>query len=220
MHLARVIGSLALLSVTATPVIARAQESSDALSLAGRTSLVFGLGLTGAREAAANSNGQTTARATGEVVSLALNHWVRPQVAVSISASVLNANAGTTAGTADADVITPILFGLSFSPRAWALTPEIRPYASIVGGPYFRHVSSVGSAAVSASSESVAGARFGIGANWFVARHFLLSLEGVYHAVSRFENPGPGAESPNGFGISLGLGVHWGRSKPSQRRSN
>jgi hypothetical protein len=208
MRLANPVAFAAVLATTLAPNIARSQQTGDTLSLAGRTSLVASLGLARTFDAGVSTTGQTTARATGEVGSLAVSHWVRPQMAVTIAAAVMDANASTGASGTNSEAITPILFGISFSPRALALTPEIRPYVAAAAGPYFRHATSVGSTSVSASSESVPGARFSAGANWFVARHFLLSIEGAYHSVGRFEKTG--GDSPRGFGMSLGLGIHWG----------
>jgi hypothetical protein len=59
-------------------------------------------------------------------------------------------------------------------------------------------------------TESVAGARFAAGTNWFVARHFMLSVEGDYHAVGRFSRQDAITAKPSGFGMSFGFGFSWG----------
>jgi hypothetical protein len=60
------------------------------------------------------------------------------------------------------------------------------------------------------TTESVAGARFAAGTNWFVAKHFMLSVEGDYHAVGRFSEQDAVTTKPSGFGMSFGFGFSWG----------
>lgn len=199
----------ALLFVAAVPVVARAQSTPDSLDLSGRTNIMVGIGLTGARSATASPTVERT-HTTGEVGSLAFTHWVRPQIAVLISTSVLNADATASNDVATANLITPILFGVSYSPRALALTTSLRPFVSAAVGPYIHTVSNAGLDTATSSSESVAGARFAAGTNWFVARHFMLSLEGDYHAVGHFSRQDAATSKASGFGMSFGLGFSWG----------
>ncbi len=198
-----------LLLLIGLPVLAQAQSSADSLSLAGRTNIMLGVGLTGARDANSSPGIQTT-HSTGEIGSLAFNHWVRPQLAVQISTSALNVDATASGGSAYTNLITPILFGLSYSPRALAITPALRPFISAAAGPYIHTISDATPDAATTSSESVAGGRVAIGTNWFVARHFMLSLETDYHAVGRFEHQDAGTAKASGFGISFGFGFVWG----------
>jgi hypothetical protein len=202
------IGS-ALLLVIGVPVLARAQATPDSLNLAGRTNIMFGIGLTGARSASASPSVEST-HTTGEVGSFAFNHWVRPEIGILISASVLNADVTSSGGTANSNMITPILFGVSYSPRALALTTSLRPFVSAAAGPYIHTVANAGIGTASSTSESVAGARFAAGVNWFVARHFMLSLDGDYHAVGDFSHQDAVTSKVSGFGMSFGLGFSWG----------
>jgi hypothetical protein len=159
----------ALLLVIAIPVLGQAQSTVDSLNLAGRTNIMFGIGLTGARSATASPGFEST-HTTGEVGSFAFNHWVSPEIGVLVSAAVLNADATSSGGIASTNAITPILFGASYSPRALALTTSLRPFVSAAVGPYIHTVSDAGPSTANSTSESVAGARFAAGANWFVAR--------------------------------------------------
>lgn len=199
----------ALLLVIAIPVLGQAQSTVDSLNLAGRTNIMFGIGLTGARSATASPGFEST-HTTGEVGSFAFNHWVSPEIGVLVSAAVLNADATSSGGIASTNAITPILFGASYSPRALALTTSLRPFVSAAVGPYIHTVSDAGPSTANSTSESVAGARFAAGANWFVARHFLLSLEGDYHAVGRFSRQDAATSKASGFGMLFGFGFSWG----------
>jgi len=192
------------------PMVLRAQ-TPDTLSLLGRSSIAFGVGLIGSREASATAGG-TVARASGEAASLSFSHWVRPEIAAEISTAVLGAGAtaGFGGGGARVDAITPILFGLSYSPRALALGRSLRPYVSAAAGPYIYSASGVARAGAKASSEAVPGARLGAGANLFVARHFMLAVGGDYNVIGHFRDADPVAAHPDGFGMTLGFGVTWG----------
>ena len=201
--------SLILAVTVAVPVFARAQSAPDTLSLLGRSTISLGFGLTGARSATAGV-GETSTHTTGQVGGMALAHWVRPTVAVEISVAALNADASASGARVHANVVTPILFGLSVSPRALALTTSIRPYLSAAAGPYIHSVSDEFGASASASVEAVPGARLAAGTNWFVSRHFLVGLEGNYHAVGKFDQPDALTEKASGFGMSLSFGFAWG----------
>jgi hypothetical protein len=201
---------LLLAAALVVPGAARAQAITDTLNLTGRSTLLFGLGLIGSRDAGAGING-AGAHASGELASMSFSHWVTPSVAAEISTGVLGANATAGfGGGARMNAITPILFGLSVSPRSLALGTSLRPYLSAAAGPYVHTNTEANGANASASSETVAGARVAAGANVFVARHFLLAVSGEYHAVGRFSQVDAVTEHPSGFGMTFALGFAWG----------
>ena len=191
------------------PAVLSAQ-SGDTLSLAGRSSLNFGIGLTGHRVASAGFSGVDT-HFTGELGSLGFSHWVRPEVAITVSVASLGGESTVSGVNATANAITPVLFGVSYSPRALAVSSTLRPYVAVAAGPYFHSVASAsGFGNASGSTESVAGMRSAIGANWFVASHFFLALEGDYNAVGQFSQKDEITKNPSGFGMSFGFGFNWG----------
>lgn len=200
-----------VVAVALSAPIAVGAQVVDSLSLVGRTNLMIGIGLTGSRDAAVGATGVRT-HASGEIGSFAFNHWVSPALAVTISTAVLDADAGADATAVHVNATTPLLFGISYSPRAVAVSSTIRPFASAAIGPYFHSVSDASgrTASASARSESVPGAKLAVGANWFVARHFNASLETAYHAVGRFDVPDASGRSPSGFAMTLGFGFAWG----------
>jgi outer membrane protein with beta-barrel domain len=201
--------SLILAAAVAAPVVARAQNAPDTLSLLGRSTISLGFGLTGARTAS-EGVGQTSTHSTGQVGAIAFTHWVRPTVAVEISAAALNADATTSGAHSHANVVTPVLFGLSVSPRSLALSTSLRPYLSAAVGPYVHSIADDYGATSTASVETVLGSRLAAGANWFVSRHFVMGLETNYHAVGKFEHPDAVTDRTNGFGMSLAFGFAWG----------
>jgi hypothetical protein len=199
----------ALLVIVGLPVTVRAQATTDTLSLDGKAAIMAGIGLTGARDATVTTTSART-HTSGEIGSIGFIHWVRPEVAITIGASVLNADETAVGGNVHSNSITPILFGVSYSPRAIALTRTLRPYLSAAAGPYFHVVQSVGPASATTTTETAAGARLAGGVDWFAARHFMMSLEGDYHAVGHFDRLDAASSDPSGFGLSLAFGVSWG----------
>jgi hypothetical protein len=202
----------ALILAIGLPLAAAAQN--DTLSLAGRSNLLIGIGLTGERSSIA-SGGQSSVTTKGEAASFSFNHWVRPEIGVVISASLLSANtsAGFSSSGATANAIFPLLFGLSYSPRALALSRSIRPFVSAAAGPYIHAVAGANPAGVENYTETALGSRLGAGANWFVARHFTVLVEANYHAVGNFERQDAVTRDPSGFGMNLGFGFAWGGTR-------
>ena len=200
---------LGLLIALGVPVAARAQ-ATDTLSLTGRSSINIGIGLTGQRTANVGLSGVGT-HTTGEVGSFGFVHWIHPEVAVTITAAALGTDANVVGGESHSAAVTPILFGASYSPLALAITPTIRPYVSVAAGPYFHTIADAGGLSGETTTvESVGGVRSAVGANWFVSRHFLISVEGDYHAVGHFSHEDVLTQKPSGFGMSFGFGFAWG----------
>src|SRR5262249_52037700 len=128
------IASIVVATVVALPLAAGAQ-GSDTLSMSGRSIIALGFGLTGSRSETTGL-GTVSAPAAGQVGSLSFPHWVRPSVAVEISAAVMNADQTVNGGFVHDNAVLPILFGLSMSPQSWALSRSIRPFVSVAAGPY------------------------------------------------------------------------------------
>jgi hypothetical protein len=202
--------SLAIALVAPTVVLA--QRSDDTLSLAAKNIISLGIGLTGARDATASASGAVAStHSTGELGYMGYARYVHPQAAIEINIGVLNTDTFAQAGRSYANMITPVLFGVRYSPKPLALTRTLRPFVSLAAGPYIHSVADATVlGAVSTTTESAAGARFGAGADWFVARHFMLRAEGDYHAVGSFDHPDALTEHASGLGFGLGVGFVWG----------
>jgi len=192
------------------PAIAIAQRSDDTLSLAGKNIISLGFGLTGARDASATGT-QSSTHATGGLGYIGYEHYVHPQAAVEVSVGVLSTDTFEQAGRSHANTITPVLFGIRYTPAPLALSRSLRPFVSLAAGPYVHEVADASDFGVaSTSTETAAGARFGAGVDWHVARHFMLRAEGDYHAVGSFEHPDALTQNASGFGFGLGMGFVWG----------
>jgi outer membrane protein W len=203
------IKSLALCAALAVPMSLHAQRSGDTLSLDGRKAITAGLGLTGGRNTT-TVGGTIASHTDGQVASLAYTQYIRRQLGIEIEAAVLNADSFVQPGHTHTNSITPLLFGITLAPEVFALTRNLRPFFAAGVGPYVHNVSDVSSTGVSSSTETVAGARFGVGLDWRAARHFLMNVEAKYHAVGDFDHPDAATEKVSGWGVSLGLGFVWG----------
>jgi len=198
-----------LCAALAAPLSLHAQRSGDTLSLDGRKAITLGVGLTGARNTT-TVGGTTATHTDGQVGSLSYNQYIRSQLGIEIEAAVLNADSFVQPGRTHENSITPLLFGITLSPEVFAFTRNLRPFFAAGVGPYIHTVSDVSTTGVSTSTETVAGARFGLGLNWYAARHFLMNVEAKYHAVGDFDHPDAATEKVSGWGVSFGLGFVWG----------
>jgi hypothetical protein len=186
-------------------------QSLDSLGQLGRTLLAFDIGLTGTHEASVDPS-KITARGKGQVASLAVTHFVHREFAIEISGAVLDENDYVTAGRAHNEQVLPLLFGVNWAPTSLAVNAELRPFASFAAGPYFHTINdaSAVTGVHSAVDETLIGERIGVGANWYLARHFALQLEGDYHAVPSFASVDGIRRNVSGLALSVGFGVAWG----------
>lgn len=203
------IKGIVLCAALAAPLSLHAQRSGDTLSLDGRKAITLGVGLTGARNTT-TVGGTTATHTDGQVGSLSYNQYIRSQLGIEIEAAVLNADSFVQPGRTHQNSITPLLFGITLAPEVFALTRRLRPFFAAGVGPYIHTVNDVSSTGVSTTTETVAGARFGVGLDWRPARHFLMNVEAKYHAVGDFDHPDAATEKVSGWGVSLGFGFVWG----------
>src|SRR6476659_2261741 len=182
-----------LCAALAAPLSLHAQRSGDTLILDGRKAITLGVGLTGARNTT-TVGGTTATHTDGQVGSLSYNQYIRSQLGIEIEAAVLNADSFVQPGRTHENSITPLLFGITLAPEVFALTRRLRPFFAAGVGPYIHTVNDVTSTGVSSSTETVAGARFGVGLNWYAARHFLMNVEAKSHAVGDFAHPDAATE--------------------------
>jgi len=203
------IKSIALCAALVAPLSLHAQRSYDTLSLDGRKAIPGVVGLTGARNTT-TVGGTVASHTDGQVGSLSYNQYIRRQLGIEIEAAVLNADSFVQPGRTHTNSITPLLFGITLAPEVFAITRNLRPFFAAGVGPYIHTVNDVSSTGVSSSTETVAGARFGVGLNWYAARHFLMNVEAKYHAVGDFDHPDAATEKVSGWGVSLGFGFVWG----------
>lgn len=204
----RIAAFAATLAVAAVPYAVSAQTTSDTLSLQGRSIIGFGVGLNSTHSASQTPSGQEAT--SNGVASLNFTHFTRPSVAFEISAAVLDASATNTFSNQTASGVTSLLAGVRYAPEAVALSSTLRPYVSVLVGPYFNNFAKSAGYTGTATSESVFGTKFGAGADWFMSRHLSLQLEAAYDAIGHFDHEEVLAHKPGGFAMTAGFGVAWG----------
>src|SRR5262249_18207051 len=155
--------------------VASAQSPDDSLNLKDKSAVILGVGLTGARGAGIAP--KSVSAQTSEVGSLGFIHWVHPELAVTVNASVLQAETTVGVSGVHSSAITPLLFGVSYAPRALAITASLRPYVSAAAGPYVHVSQNAGPTSIGSTIETAPGARLAGGVQWFAARHFMMSVE-------------------------------------------
>lgn len=198
----------ALTAALVIPIVAGAQTSSDTLSLQGKSFVLVSIGLTGSNEAVNSPGSQRASNSSGG--SLDFTHFMRPSVAFEIAATARGLNALNDFSGNQVTATSALLFGASYSPPALALSTGLRPYASLLVGPYFNSTARNAADNQTAVDDVAPGARLGLGVNWFVARHFSLQVEGDYHAVAAFDHPELVDHKPNGFALTAGFAIGWG----------
>ena len=204
----RLAATVATLAVAGFPFAISAQTTQDTLSLQGRSIIAVGVGLN-STHGASNTPGGQVATSNG-VASLNFTHFTRPSVAFEISAAVLDASASNTFSNQTASGVTSLLAGVRYAPEAIALSTTLRPYVSVLVGPYFNNFAKSAGYNGTAMSESVFGSKLGAGTNWYMSRHLSLQLEASYDAIGHFEHEDVLSHKPGGFAMTAGFGVAWG----------
>ena len=163
---------------------------------------------------------RTDSRTNGFVGALTYAYWTAPDWAVTISISVLDAEAGTSATgtdvTSKSAAVIPVLFGAKYAPALSSRHSPLRPYLSGAVGPYLGFASNtVISAALSneAISETAFGFRALVGVDWFAGSHFTLSVGAGYHFVTDFDEPIGRGKNYSGPEFSFGLGFVFGKGR-------
>lgn len=199
---------VAVAAAIVVPIVAGAQASADTLSLQGKSFVLLSVGLTGSNQAINSPGGQTASSSSS--ATLDFTHFLRPSVAFEIAATARGVNAFNDFSDSRVTATSALLFGANWAPEALALSTGVRPYASVLVGPYFNSTARNVQASQTATTDVAPGARLGLGVNWFVARHFSLQLEGDYHAVGKFDHPELVERKPNGFALTAGFAIGWG----------
>jgi len=165
----------------------------------------------------------TTVASTGFVGGLAYGHWLREELALRISASLLAASSdaelsGTTVATNVAAVV-PVLVGVRYYFPKTTYGGQFRPFAGAGVGSFVGSQAStqIGTSVVNESrTETVLGGEIETGVGIVLDRYVLATVAAAYDLMTDLSEPVGGSRNYSGpqitIGISLLLGGKTGRA--------
>ena len=160
----------------------------------------------------------TETGSSGFVGSVGYDYFVRDDLAVGLTAGVLDSESSTSVGvggiSSRSASVVPILFRVTYYPEELALGSQLRPYVSGSFGPYLGSATNslVGPTVSSESISEVAlGMRVAGGVDWFVSRNVKLGFGVGYHLVGDFDERIGSTDNYSGLELSVGLGILFGK---------
>ena len=202
-----------LLIVVITEFLCSVISFAQDLSLNGRSALELNIGYWGGAKASnsLSPNGiQSEANTNGFTGNLLYIYWIREQYAVTLSAGFLAGEASSTVSSLgvsqQSSAIVPLLIGVNYYCFNPAAEDAVRPFVSAQIGTYVGSEANNTMLSQSAHSEAAFGGRLGVGSDFLISNHFMLSAKIGYNVMSDF-HPTVGARSNyNGVDASIGLG--------------
>lgn len=167
--------------------------------LGGRHSITLGLGLLPQLQVDPGH-----VRTSGFLGSLSYTYW--PYAAWGLE---LNASAHSTeASVGETASVTSFVVGANYYPEVLAFGPAARAYFTSAVGPYVGFATSGFTASV--RTETVLGARLGMGLDARIGKWVRLGARGAYHAAPEYEQALGTISSASGVQLSLEVGVIFG----------
>ncbi len=174
----------------------------------GRDRVVTRVGPMGTEMTAGNGN---------IVGGLAYGYWVKEDLSVQISFSVVGAEWRSSVSSMNVSQYTaavlPILFGVRYYLPKSTLKKAARPYLTAGAGPYIGgETGSEVSGRVVQSTRTTGsfGGHVGGGLDVQVSRHFMLGVDAGYNFMKDFSEPVGGRENYNGFELGVGISFLFG----------
>jgi Outer membrane protein beta-barrel domain len=201
-------------------VLARVVVAQEPAHLAGTHALELSVGmLTAVRTTTDVVVGSATVRsdAAGTIGSLGYGYWVSDDWSVRVSVGAAGVDATVSAGgpsaSVESAVVSAVLFGVRYQPRALAAGGRLWPYAALGVGPYFGQASSVragATTAIESRSQTALGARAVIGMDLTLGKRFTLGAAAGYRPVTAFSTPIGARTNYSSPEFSLSFGVRLG----------
>ncbi len=182
-----------------------------------RIELRFGMWHFGGKVLTTYTDVEVSANISGNIGTISYSYWLKENLAIDFSISMLTAKFGTDVGilgvsTHTSNVI-PILVGIKYYLPESTYGKTFRPYLKAAVGPYVGNESKVEvglQVIVESNEEKAAGLYFGGGADIILSSKFMLGINAGYNLVNDFNNPIGGRDNYSsgefGVGISLLLG--------------
>ena len=160
-----------------------------------------------------------TAKTSGFVGGLTYCYWMRENIAVTVAGSLLSAEARTNVNLIGietgaifnstrqtANSVTSILIGIRYFLPQPEPEDRVRPFVAFGVGSYIGSEAENTLFSQSAHSESVIGARLGVGLDALLGSWFKLSANVGYNVMDNFKTPVGARDNFNGYDMSFGIG--------------
>ena len=160
-----------------------------------------------------------SAKASGFVGGMTYCYWMRENMAVTFSGSLLSVEATTNVNLIGietgailnstrqtANSVISVLIGMRYYLPQPEPEDRVRPFVAVGIGSYIGSEAQNSLFSQSARSESVIGGRFGVGLDALLGRWFKLGVNVGYNVMSDFKTPVGARNNFNGYDMSFGFG--------------
>jgi hypothetical protein len=151
-----------------------------------------------------------SAKASGFVGGVGYSYWMREYLAVTIEASMLSGEASSTVSLSNiqqhANSVISVLIGMKYFLPQPEPEDRVRPFVALGIGSYIGSETENSLFSQSAHSESVIGARLGVGLDALLGSWFKLSANVGYNMMGDFKTPVGARNNFNGYDMSFGFG--------------
>jgi len=224
--------TLAILTLLAAPLLGHVpQNSGDTSSssaphfypLEGRHNIQLNLGLSnnfGVHNEVGPGSVTNSVKMEGFVGSIGYYYWINQYFSVGVNIGVMGSEVITstnfTGEYTQTSSVVPILFGFKVHPVTMTQRNNLRPYLSVLAGPFIGSiVENYVSNRVENSvyTETSPGAHFELGLDWSISNLFVLGVGAGYYYVSEFDNPIGGKTDYSSANFSFSFGILLGKTK-------
>ena len=172
---------------------------------------------TGTRTEVSIGSVTTEVGSNGGMGGIAYTHWFEEKMALMVTARGMSADVSTKVEGGNVSSVTPtiapVLFGLKYYFPRSTFGGKVRPFASVLVGPFIGTQSSTEVGLVVATesrTETAIGGQLGAGIDIVLSKRFMLGLAVGYNLMSDFEKPIGGSKNYSGGEFTFGFGYLFG----------
>jgi len=185
------------------PIAAIAQTRPSSFSLDGSTLAVVSVTAAGERTDHTALGGRS--EFTGGL-QLSVSHFINPNFGIEVATGAFAGRTWASAGTHSTDFRIPMLVGGRVAPNVFSISRHVRPYLSLLAGPYMTAATTASATEHESSLQIVPGGRAGLGIQWFLFGHALVSFESTIELTAD-QLAGTSTLHHRSFGFSVGAGL-------------
>jgi hypothetical protein len=198
-------------------------SGSHFYSLEGRHNIQLNVGLSsnfGVHNEISSGSITNSVKVEGFMGSIGYYYWISQYLSVGLNIGVMGSDVTTSTNLTgeynQTSSVIPILFGFKIHPVTMMGKNTLRPYLSVLAGPFVGSV--VENYACtrienSVYTETSPGAHFGLGMDWSISNLFVLGMGAGYYYVSEFDNPIGDKTDYSSANFSFTFGILLGRTR-------